>query len=100
MRWPLSLPLEEKRHWIVPVFDTYDGNGGKLKYHIVGFAEFVPTAYDFSSSKQYPPGYSCPDGSHKCLKGKFIKYTALGHGDSTRQCNTDGTNMCAIWMAQ
>lgn len=94
---------EAQKHWIIPVFDVIDGTGSNLKYHIVAFAEFIPSSYYFSSSYKYPSDFTCPSGStatDKCVRGKFVKFAVAGHGDSSQSCNKNGTSGCAIWLTQ
>lgn len=52
---------EDQRHVTIIVYDYTQGGGANLKYHIVGFAEFVLAGYDFQ-------------GSNKTITGKFQKW--------------------------
>ncbi len=99
VQWWLD-KLEGQRHWIIPVYDVVTNNGSNLAYHIVSFAEFVVTGYDFGGQQG---GDNCPDprgGGEKCIVGTFQRFADLGHGDENKQCNTTGLDGCAIWLSE
>lgn len=54
---------EEERHVTIIVYDYTQGSGSNLRYHIVAFAEFIPTGHNFS-------------GSDKWVQGKFIQWVS------------------------
>jgi len=54
---------EDQRHVTVIVYDYTQGQGANMRYHIVAFAEFIPTAHNFS-------------GSDKWIQGKFIQWVS------------------------
>ncbi|MDP1808144.1 MAG: pilus assembly protein TadG-related protein [Actinomycetota bacterium] len=49
--------IDERPHVIVPLYDFAEASGGNKNYHVVGFAEFVITAVDFSGSDKTVSGY-------------------------------------------
>jgi hypothetical protein len=65
----------------LPVYDTVSSNGTNTTYHIVGFAAFVVTGWNLTSSSMasnIPPGSVAPrpaasycTGSARCLYGYF-----------------------------
>jgi hypothetical protein len=42
---------------LFPVYDTTQGNGSNLQYHIVGWASFTMTSYSLQGSSGYIAGY-------------------------------------------
>ncbi|WP_327372396.1 Tad domain-containing protein [Thermomonospora echinospora] len=77
---------DNRRPLPVPVYDSVTpGGGGSHRYHITGFAYFLPTGYWFgpgSAQPSWSDGEDC-DGSGAtsagpCLMGFFTKGTVVG----------------------
>ena len=49
--------MEEHPNVIVPLYDFTETSGGNKNYHVVGFAEFVITGYNFTGSNKNVRGY-------------------------------------------
>lgn len=49
--------MEEHPRVIVPLYDFAEASGGNKTYHVVGFAEFVITAVNFTGSDKSISGY-------------------------------------------
>jgi len=49
--------MEEHPHVLVPLYDFAETSGGNKNYHVVGFAEFVITGYNFQGSNKNISGY-------------------------------------------
>jgi hypothetical protein len=60
LNWWLSKP-EQQRHWTLIIYDYTQGSGANMQYHIVAFADFILTSYNFQ-------------GSDKYIKGKFQRW--------------------------
>ena len=65
---------------LIPIYDglgkgTEKTENGKWKYHIMGFAQFHLTGYQFPTQK--PPTSPCAKGS-TCIGGYFVKFVAIG----------------------
>ncbi len=54
---------EDQRHVTIIVYDYTQGGGANLRYHIIAFAEFIPTGHNFG-------------GSDKWIRGKFVKWVS------------------------
>lgn len=52
---------ENERNVTVIIYDYTTGGGANLRYHIIGFGEFILTAYNFQ-------------GGNKYVQGKFVKW--------------------------
>ena len=55
-----SDPLRPKEV-LLPVYDTASGQGNNTTYHVIGFAWFVLTDYNFQSSNKWVEGYFIED---------------------------------------
>ncbi len=92
---------ESERHWIIPVYDIMNElSGSNVKYHVVMFADFVLTGYDFGAHRN-PPTFVCSgsDPNAKCIKGKFYK-KAIALQILPGRCNLSGLDICGIGLAQ
>lgn len=62
----------------VPVYDEVQGSGNNTEYHVVGFAVFHVTGYQFGNASGFtqPAGFSCPIGAGQmCMRGHFTTDT-------------------------
>ena len=60
---------------LIPLFDDATGNGSQGKYHVVGYAAFKMTGYNFGGSFKTSPA-PC-NGNDRCVKGYFTRYADL-----------------------
>ncbi|MCC7354463.1 MAG: hypothetical protein IT330_12000 [Anaerolineae bacterium] len=63
------------KHVTVPIYDVITGTGNNTQYHLIGFAEFVLTSYDFQ-------------GSDKSVTGYFVQWVENGPGGGTTGVRT------------
>lgn len=80
-----------KRLWTIPVYDTITDTGNNLQYHIVAFAVFDFSGYDFGGNKHIGESCDAQPPGNKCIIGRFVKYVKLGKADENTQCNIEGT---------
>ena len=64
---------DDQRKWTIAIYDTASGSGSNLTYHIVGFAEFTMSGFDFNGSNKYVNGY-------------FSRWVRAGNLTPTRTC--------------
>ena len=59
---------------LIPVYDGLERVKGKSQYHILGFAEFHLTGYQFPTQKSA----SAPCTTGTCIGGRFVKFVGIG----------------------
>jgi len=89
----------------VPVFDSTDGTGENLKYHVTGFARFEIQCYHFSKNHAYSGKdpetkepyctFDNPNDDGKWIQGKFVPFT---QANSAGGCPNYG--ICTVVPAQ
>lgn len=62
---------------LIPMFDTVTGTGSNAKYHLVGYAAFVPTAYCLANGVEWN-AVKCT-GSERWIEGYFVRKVALAN---------------------
>jgi hypothetical protein len=91
------------RHVTIPIFDAINGRtGSNLAYHVVNFAEFVVTAFYYSSSIALGDTTGCLNlaapGTTKVICGKIVNWADPGgYADPGKKCKY---GFCTFTMSQ
>ncbi len=84
----------------VILWDTSQGNGSNLEYHIVGYAEFILEGYILTGGggQTYGSVSECNTGGGggNCIQGRFIRYQIAAPVDTQHNFGLSSINLVSI----
>lgn len=91
------LPTLVGKDLVIPVYDTFAGNGSSGTYAIIGYAGFRISGYRFPSLSNLNPA-KCPgstNNANTCIVGRFVKFST-NLGDFTTTGPDFGVSVIAL----
>ncbi len=86
--------------WLIPIYDTVENQGNNFRYHIVKFAVFNMTGYDFGGSHHEGDPCNPQPPGNKCIVGTFVRYATLADINEGENCYTAEVDVCGAKLTE